>query len=113
MCETGLRRERLKKGSSNQKRKRGNKTGFLVDAGFIPQVTVDLPLTRMWHELTIRLTAGVVFVFLLVLSICLPISTWLKGAGEFITLSNLLGSLNIFTKAISKFIQRAGEKWRR
>jgi len=84
--------------------------GFLADAGFISRYTVYLALTRMWGELTIRLTAGAVFLFLLALSIYLPLSTWLRGAGGFITLSNPLGSVNISTKAISKFIQRAGEK---
>jgi len=84
--------------------------GFLADAGVIPRTIVYLALARMWLELTIRLTAGVVFLFLLALSIYLPIATWLGGAGGFITLSNPLGSLNISTQAISKFIQRAGEK---
>lgn len=84
--------------------------GFLADAGFIPRTTVYFALTKMWLELTIRLTAGAVFLFLLVLSIYLPISTWLKGAGGWITLSNPLGPLSISTEAISKFIQRTGEK---
>lgn len=84
--------------------------GFLADAGFISRYTVYYALTSMWRELTIRLTAGVVFLFLLALSIYLPLSTWLRGAGGYIILSNPLGSLNICTKAISKFIQRQGEK---
>jgi len=84
--------------------------GFLADAGFIPRTIVYFALTKMWLELTIRLTAGAVFLFLLVLSIYLPISTWLKGAGGWITLSNPLGPLSISTEAISKFIQRTGEK---
>jgi len=62
----------------------------------------------MWDELIIRTATGVVFLFLLALSIYLPISTWLKGG--LITLSNPLGPLNISTKAISKFIQRIGKR---
>jgi hypothetical protein len=84
--------------------------GFLADAEFIPRTTVYFALTKMWLELTIRLTAGAVFLFLLVLSIYLPLSTWLKGAGGWITLSNPLGPLSISTEAISKFIQRTGER---
>ena len=55
--------------------------GFLADAGFIPRLTVYYALTRMWGELTITLVAGVVFLFLLALSIYLPLSTWFKGRG--------------------------------
>ncbi|MEA1964840.1 MAG: alkaline shock response membrane anchor protein AmaP [Candidatus Aerophobetes bacterium] len=84
--------------------------GFLADAKFIPQVTVYLALMKMWGELPIRLTAGGVFLFLLVLSVYLPLSTWLRSAGGFIATSNPLGSLDISTKAISKFIQRTGKK---
>ena len=83
--------------------------GFLADAGFIPRLTVYYALTRMWGELTITLVAGVVFLFLLALSIYLPLSTWFRGRGGFITLSNPLGSLDISTKAISKFIQKTGK----
>lgn len=83
--------------------------GFLADAGLIPRFTVYLALTKMWSELTIGLTAGAVFLFLLGLSIYLPLSTWLQAADEWITLSNPLGSLHVSTKAISKFIQRVGE----
>jgi hypothetical protein len=83
--------------------------GFLTDAGFISRYTVYLVLRRMWGELAIGLTAGAVFLFLLALSIYLPVSTWLRARGEWITLSNPLGSLHISTKAISKFIQKTGE----
>jgi len=82
--------------------------GFLADTELISQFVVYLALRRMWDELIIRTATGVVFLFLLALSIYLPISTWLKGG--LITLSNPLGPLNISTKAISKFIQRIGKR---
>ena len=84
--------------------------GFLADVGVISRFIVYLALTRMWAELAIRVTAGAVFLFLLVLSVYLPLSTWLGKTGEWITVSNPLGSLHISTKAISKFIQRTGER---
>jgi len=84
--------------------------GFLADVGVISRFIVYLALTRMWGEVVIRVTAGAVFLFLLVLSVYLPLSTWLGKAGEWITVSNPLGSLHISTKAISKFIQRTGER---
>jgi hypothetical protein len=84
--------------------------GFLADTEFISRYTVYVALARMWGELAIRLTAGAVFLFLLALSIYLPLSTWLGGQGGWITLASPLGSLNVSTKAISRFIQRAGER---
>ena len=84
--------------------------GFLSDVEFIPRMTVYRALTRMWYELSITITAGAVFLFLLALSIYLPISRWLRGRGEVITVSNPLGPVELSTEAVSKFIQRLGEE---
>ena len=84
--------------------------GFLSDVGFIPRMIVYRALTRMWYELSITITAGAVFLFLLALSIYLPISTWLRGRGGVITVSNPLGLVELSTEAVSKFIQRLGEE---
>jgi len=84
--------------------------GFLSDVGFIPRMTAYRALTRMWYELSITITAGAVFLFLLALSIYLPISTWLRGRGGVITVSNPLGLVELSTEAVSKFIQRLGEE---
>jgi len=50
--------------------------GFLLDVGLIPRMTIYRALRRMWYELPITLTTGAVFLFLLALSIYLPISRW-------------------------------------
>jgi len=84
--------------------------GFLSDVGLIPRMTAYRALTRMWYELSITITAGAVFLFLLALSIYLPISTWLRGRGGVITVSNPLGPVELSTEAVSKFIQRLGEE---
>jgi len=84
--------------------------GFLSDVGFIPRMIVYRALRRMWYELSITITAGAVFLFLLALSIYLPISTWLRGRGGVITVSNPLGLVELSTEAVSKFIQRLGEE---
>ena len=84
--------------------------GFLSDVGLIPRMTVYRALTRMWYELSITITAGAVFLFLLALSIYLPISRWLRGRGGVITVSNPLGPVELSTEAVSKFIQRLGEE---
>ena len=87
--------------------------GFLSDVGFIPRMIVYRALRRMWYELSITITAGAVFLFLLALSIYLPISTWLRGRGGVITVSNPLGPVELSTEAVSKFIQRLGEEMQR
>ena len=69
--------------------------GFLLDVGLIPRMTAYRALTRMWYELSVSLTAGAVFLFLLALSIYLPISTWLRGRGGVITVSNPLGPVEL------------------
>ena len=84
--------------------------GFLSDVGFIPRMIVYRALTRMWYELSITITAGAVFLFLLALSIYLPISRWLRGRGRVITVSNPLGPVELSTEAVSKFLQRLGEE---
>ena len=86
--------------------------GFLSDVGLIPRMTAYRALTRMWYELSITITAGAVFLFLLALSIYLPVSTWLRGRGRsgVITVSNPLGPVELSTEAVSKFIQRLGEE---
>jgi len=84
--------------------------GFLSDVGLIPRMTAYRALTRMWYELSITITAGAVFLFLLALSIYLPISTWLRGRGGVITVSNPLGPVELSTEAVSKFLQRLGEE---
>jgi len=84
--------------------------GFLSDVGFIPRMIVYRALRRMWYELSITITAGAAFLFLLALSIYLPISTWLRGRGGVITVSNPLGLVELSTEAVSKFIQRLGEE---
>ena len=84
--------------------------GFLSDVGLIPRMTAYRALTRMWYELSITITAGAVFLFLLALSIYLPISTWLRGRGGVITVSNPLGPVELSTDAVSRFLQRLGEE---
>jgi len=84
--------------------------GFLLDVGLIPRMTAYRALTRMWYELSVSLTEGAVFLFLLALSIYLPISTWLRGRGEVITVSNPLGPVELSTEAVSRFLQRLGEE---
>ena len=84
--------------------------GFLLDVGLISRMTIYRALTRMWYELPITLTTGAVFLFLLALSIYLPISRWLQGAGGVITVSNPLGPVELSTETVSRFIQRVGEQ---
>jgi len=84
--------------------------GFFLYVGLIPRMTAYRALTAMWDEPAAGLTAGAVFLFLLALSIYLPISIWLRGAGKVVTISNPLGPVDISTEAISKSIQRAAEK---
>ncbi len=84
--------------------------GFLSDVGLIPRMTAYRALTRMWYELSITITAGAVFLFLLALSIYLPISTWFRGRGGVITVSNPLGPVELSTEAVSRFLQRLGEE---
>ena len=84
--------------------------GFLSDVRLIPRMTIYRALTRMWYDPFITVATGVVFLFLLALSIYLPISRWLKGAGEVITASNPLGPIELPTEVVSKFIQRVGEE---
>lgn len=84
--------------------------GFLSYVGFIPRMTAYRALTAMWYEPTIGLIAGAVFLFLLALSIYLPISTWLKAEGGVVTFSNPLGTVEISREVVSRFIRRVGQE---
>lgn len=80
--------------------------GFLSNIGLISRSTVYLTLTKMWFELPVGIVTGAAFLFLFVLSIYLPASTWLRGTPKPVTISNPLGPVAISSDALSKFIQR-------
>ncbi len=87
--------------------------GFLVSTGFIPRFIIFGTLTTLEQDFAIRLATFVVFGFLFVLSIYLPIVTWGKekrGGAATIPLRNPLGEIEISQRAICEFIQRVGKE---
>lgn len=82
--------------------------GFLVATGFLPKILIFSTLTAMEIDIIVRITTAVVFAFLFVLSIYLPLFTWTEKKGTIIPLRNPLGEIEISQKAISDFIQRIG-----
>ncbi|MCD6257209.1 alkaline shock response membrane anchor protein AmaP [Candidatus Aerophobetes bacterium] len=84
--------------------------GLLVSAGILPKILIFSALTAMELGILIRIGVSVVFIFLLGLSIYLPIVTWTEGKGTTIPLRNPLGEIEISQKAICEFIQRVGKE---
>lgn len=84
--------------------------GLLVSAGILPKILIFSALTAMELDILIRIGVSVVFIFLLGLSIYLPIVTWTEGKGTTIPLRNPLGEIEISQRAICEFIQRVGKE---
>jgi len=84
--------------------------GLLVSAGILPKILIFSALTAMELGILIRIGVSVVFIFLLGLSIYLPIVTWTEGKGTTIPLRNPLGEIEISQRAICEFIQRVGKE---
>ncbi len=85
--------------------------GFLVSIGFIPRFVIFGTLTTLEQNILIGLATLIVFGFLFVLSIYLPIVTWgKKGGAATIPLRNPLGEVEISQRAICEFIQRVGKE---
>lgn len=84
--------------------------GFMVSTGILPKILIFSALTGIEIDLLIRAAAIVVFAFLFILSIYLPLSTWTEKKGTVIPLRNPLGEVEISQKAISDFIQRVGRE---
>ena len=86
--------------------------GFLVSIGVIPRFIIFSTLTALEQDIAIRLATVIVFGFLFVLSIYLPIATWARKGGGITTipLKNPLGEVEISQRAICEFIQRVGKE---
>ena len=86
--------------------------GFLVNIGLISRFVIIGTLTTLEQDITIGLATLVIFGFLFVLSIYLPIVTWVRKGegGPAIPLKNPLGEVEISQKAICEFIQRVGKE---
>ena len=86
--------------------------GFLVSVGFIPRFVIFGTLTTLEQNILIGLATLIVFGFLFILSIYLPIVTWGKkqGGTATIPLRNPLGEVEISQRAICEFIQRVGKE---
>ena len=84
--------------------------GLLVSTGILPKILIFSALTAMELGILIRIGVSVVFIFLLGLSIYLPVVTWTEGKGTTIPLRNPLGEIEISQKAICEFIQKVGKE---
>ena len=84
--------------------------GLSISAGILPKILVFGALTGMELNIFIRIGTTLVFVFLFVLSIYLPLLTWTEKKRTAIPLRNPLGGVEISQKAISDFIQRVGSE---
>jgi len=84
--------------------------GFLVSAEVLPRIVVFSALTGLELNIFIHIGVIVVFLFLVALSIYLPISTWTEGKAAAISLRNPLGEVEISQRAICEFIQRVGKE---
>ncbi|RLE15525.1 alkaline shock response membrane anchor protein AmaP [Candidatus Aerophobetes bacterium] len=82
--------------------------GLLVSAGVLPRILVFSALTAIEIDVYVRIVTIIVFAFLLVLSVYLPLFTWTEKKGTVVPLRNPLGEVKISQKAISDFIQRVG-----
>lgn len=82
--------------------------GLLVTSGILPRIVIFSALTAVEIDILVRIGVAVVFAFLLVLSIYLPVVTWTEGKGTVIPLRNPLGEIEISQRAICEFIQRVG-----
>lgn len=82
--------------------------GFLVSTGILPKILIFSALTGVELNIYIRAATIIVFAFLFILSIYLPLSTWTEKKGTVVPLQNPLGRIEISQKAISDFIQRVG-----
>jgi len=84
--------------------------GLLVSTGILPKILIFSALTAMELGILIRIGVSVVFIFLLGLSIYLPVVTWTEGKGTTIPLRNPLGEIEISQRAICEFIQKVGKE---
>jgi len=82
--------------------------GFLVSTGILPKILIFSALTGMELDIFVRIATTIVFAFLFILSIYLPLFTWTEKTGTVIPLKNPLGEVEISQKAISDFIERVG-----
>lgn len=84
--------------------------GFLVSTQILPRILIFSALTALDIDFFIRTGVAVVFAFLFLLSIYLPIATWVGKEEAAVPLRNPLGEVEISQKAICEFIQRVGRE---
>mgnify|MGYP000651505968 CR=1 FL=1 len=84
--------------------------GFLATTEILPRIVLFSALTGLELNIFIRIGVAIVFLFLLILSVYLPLMTWTERKTTSISLRNPLGEVEVSQRAICDFIQRVGKE---